>query len=141
MFQDWWKCLSFFFDIRVAIYYLLTSYYFRFFDVKLICVIFLWTQAFYCLIIVLLFWKNVQYYFKAGQYQLATLRLPSKNNSPQKQMNQKFYSRKPCIVLTGLCKEENENLNKLRKDFVVTLSETGISKEEITRNTDILHRI
>ena len=48
-----------------------------------------------------------------------------------------MYSRRSCIVLTGLCKEENENLNKLRKHVVETLCETGISKEEITNNIDI----
>ena len=48
-----------------------------------------------------------------------------------------IYSRRSCIVLTGLCKEENGNLNKLRKDAVETLCETRISKEEITNNIDI----
>ena len=48
-----------------------------------------------------------------------------------------IYSRRSCIVLTGLCKEENENLNKLRKDVVETLCETRISKEEITNKIDI----
>ena len=51
-----------------------------------------------------------------------------------------MYSRS-CIVLTGLCKEENENLNKLKEYVVETLCETGISKEEITNNIDKLHRI
>ena len=50
-------------------------------------------------------------------------------------------SRRSCIVLTRLCKEENENLNKLKEDVVETLCETGISKEEITNNIDKLHRI
>ena len=48
-----------------------------------------------------------------------------------------IYSRRSCIVLTGLCKEENENLNKLRKDVAETLCETRISKEEITNKIDI----
>ena len=48
-----------------------------------------------------------------------------------------IYSRRSCIILTGLCKEENENLNKLRKDVVETLCETRISKEEITNKIDI----
>ena len=52
-----------------------------------------------------------------------------------------MYSRRSCIVLTGLCKEENENLNKLKEDVVETLCETGISKEEITNNKGKLHRI
>ena len=52
-----------------------------------------------------------------------------------------MYSRKSCIVLTGLCKEKNENLNKLKEDVVETLWETGISKEEITNNIGKLHRI
>ena len=51
-----------------------------------------------------------------------------------------MYSRRSCIVLTGLCKEENENLNKLKEDVAETLCETGISKE-ITNNIDKLHRI
>ena len=46
-----------------------------------------------------------------------------------------MYSRK------GLCKEENENLIKLKKDVVETLCETEISKEEITSNINKLHRI
>ena len=50
-------------------------------------------------------------------------------------------SRRPCIVLTELCKEENKNLNKLKKVVANTLSETGISKEEITNNINKLHRI
>ena len=52
-----------------------------------------------------------------------------------------MYSRRSCIALTGLCKEENENLNKLKEDVVEMLCETGISKEEISNNFDKLHRI
>ena len=52
-----------------------------------------------------------------------------------------MYSRRPFVVLTGLCKEENKNLNKLQKCVVGTLSEAGISKEEITNNIDKLYRI
>ena len=52
-----------------------------------------------------------------------------------------MYSRRSCIVLSGLCKEENENLNKLKEDVVETLCETGIFKEEITNNIDKLYRI
>ena len=52
-----------------------------------------------------------------------------------------MYSRRSCIVYTGLCKEENENLNKLKKDVVQTLCDTGISKEEINNNIDQLYRI
>ena len=52
-----------------------------------------------------------------------------------------MYSRRPCIVLTGLCKEKNKNLNKLKKDVVETLCETRISKEEITINIGKFHRI
>ena len=52
-----------------------------------------------------------------------------------------MYSRRSCIVLTRLCKEENENLNKLKEDVVETLCETGISKEKIINNIDKLHRI
>ena len=47
-----------------------------------------------------------------------------------------IYSRRPCIVLTVLCKEENENLSKLKKDVVDTLSESGISKEEVANKID-----
>ena len=50
-----------------------------------------------------------------------------------------MYSRRSCIVFTGLCKEENKNLDKLKD--VETLCETGISKEEITNKIDKLHRI
>ena len=52
-----------------------------------------------------------------------------------------MYSRRFCIVLTGLCKEEDKNLNKLTEDVVETLCKTVISKEEITNNIDKLHRI
>ena len=52
-----------------------------------------------------------------------------------------MYSRRPCIVLTELFKEKNENLKKLKTDVVETLSETGMPKEEITNNIDKLHRI
>ena len=44
-----------------------------------------------------------------------------------------MYLGRPCIILTGLCKEENENLNKL-KDVLDKLRKTGISKEEYLRN-------
>ena len=50
-------------------------------------------------------------------------------------------SRRPCIVLTGLCKEKTKNLNKLKKDVVETLCETRISKEKITINIGKFHRI
>ena len=52
-----------------------------------------------------------------------------------------MYSRKPCIVFTGLYKEKNQNFNKLKKNVVDTLSETGISTEETTNNIEKLHRI
>ena len=52
-----------------------------------------------------------------------------------------MYSRRSCIVLTGLCKEENENLNKLKEDVAETLCQAGISKVEISNNIDKLHRI
>ena len=52
-----------------------------------------------------------------------------------------MYSSRPCIVLTVLSKEEKENLNKLKINVVYTLRETGISKEEITKNIDKIHRI
>ena len=37
--------------------------------------------------------------------------------------------------------EENENLIKLKRDVVDTLSETGIYKEENTKNLQKLHKI
>ena len=52
-----------------------------------------------------------------------------------------MYSRRSCVVLTGFCKEENENFNKLKEVVLETLCETGISKEEISNNIDKLHRI
>ena len=52
-----------------------------------------------------------------------------------------MYSKRSCIILSGLCKEENINLNKLKENVVETLCEIGISKEEITNNIDKLHRI
>ena len=52
-----------------------------------------------------------------------------------------MYSRRSCTVLTGLCREENENFNKLKENVLETLCETGISKEEISNNIDKLHRI
>ena len=52
-----------------------------------------------------------------------------------------MYSRRACVVLTGLYKKENKNFNKLKEDVVETLCETGISKEEISNNLDKLHRI
>ena len=55
--------------------------------------------------------------------------------------NLEMYSKRACVVLTGLCKEENKNFNKLKQDVVETLCETGISKEEISNNLDELHRI
>ena len=52
-----------------------------------------------------------------------------------------MYSRRSCIVLTGLCKEQSENFSKLKEDVLETSCETGISKEEISNNIDKLHRI
>ena len=52
-----------------------------------------------------------------------------------------MYSRRSCVVLTGLCKEENENLNKLKEDVVETLCETGISKEGISNYIDKLEKL
>ena len=52
-----------------------------------------------------------------------------------------MYSRRSCIVLTGLSKKEYENLNKLKEYVLETLCETGISKEEISGNIDKLHKI
>ena len=51
-----------------------------------------------------------------------------------------MYSRS-YIALTGLCKEENENFNKLKEDVLETLCEIGISKEEISNNIYKLHGI
>ena len=36
-------------------------------------------------------------------------------------------SRRPCIVLTELSKEEKEDFNELKKDFFVFLSEMGMN--------------
>lgn len=44
-----------------------------------------------------------------------------------------MYSRRPCFVLAGFLKEENEYLNMLGKAYVYTLSEMWISKEVITK--------
>ena len=52
-----------------------------------------------------------------------------------------MYLRRPCIIFTGLSKQENEDLRKLKKDVVGTLSKTSISKDEIIKNIDKLHRI
>ena len=52
-----------------------------------------------------------------------------------------MYSRRSCIALIGLCKEENENLNKLKEHAVETFCKTGISKEENINNIDKPHRI
>ena len=52
-----------------------------------------------------------------------------------------IYSRKCRIVLTVLCKEENENSNKLKEDVAVTLCKTGISKKEIANDINKLKRI
>ena len=51
-----------------------------------------------------------------------------------------IYSRRSCIPLGGLCKEENKNLNKLKEIVVETLCKMRISKEEITNNINKLHR-
>ena len=44
-----------------------------------------------------------------------------------------MYSRRPCFVLTGFLKEENEYLKMLEKAYVYTLTEMWISKEGITK--------
>ena len=60
-----------------------------------------------------------------------------------------MYSKRSCIVFTGLCKEENENLNKLKKmlkcyarreylkNKLLTTSKNSTVLEKLTK---IIHR-
>ena len=51
------------------------------------------------------------------------------------------YSRRSCIHVNGLQKDDHENNDNLRKTVVENISrKTGISKENIERSIDKLHR-
>lgn len=51
------------------------------------------------------------------------------------------YSRRPCIFVNGLQKDEHEYDNNLRKTVMENISgKTGISKGNIERNIDKLYR-
>ena len=51
------------------------------------------------------------------------------------------YSRRSCIHVNGLQKDDHENNDNLRKTVVENISsKTGISKDNIERSIDKLHR-
>ena len=51
------------------------------------------------------------------------------------------YSRRSCIHVNGLQKDDHENNNNLRKPVVENISsKTGISKDNIKKSIDKLHR-
>ena len=53
----------------------------------------------------------------------------------------KSYSRRSCIPVNGLQKDDHENNDNLRKTVVESISsKTGISKDKIERSMDKLHR-
>ena len=55
--------------------------------------------------------------------------------------NLEAYSRRSCIHVNGLQKDDHENNDNLRKTVVENISsKTGISKDNIERSIDKLHR-
>ena len=64
------------------------------------------------------------------------------NNLPKKKADDlEAYSRRSCIHVNGLQKDDHENNDNLRKTVVENISsKTGISKDNIERSIDKLHR-
>ena len=64
------------------------------------------------------------------------------NNLPKKKADDlEAYSRRSCIHVNGLQKDDHENNNNPRKAVVENISsETAISKDNIERSIDKLHR-
>ena len=50
------------------------------------------------------------------------------------------YSRRPCLIVSGVIKEKNENMENLTETIIDKLEQTGIPKEELKTNIDKLHR-
>ena len=50
------------------------------------------------------------------------------------------YSRRPCIILSGIKKEKNEAILDLKQTVIEHLENTGLPKQEIEKNIDKLHR-
>ena len=51
--------------------------------------------------------------------------------------NQEAYSRRPCIVVSGINQEYNERQEVLENRVTQSLSETGLTEDEIKNNVDI----
>ena len=49
------------------------------------------------------------------------------------------YSRRPCLIVSGVKKEKNENMENLTETIIDKLEQTGIPKE-LKTNIDKLHR-
>ena len=49
-------------------------------------------------------------------------------------------SRRPCLIVSGVKKEKNENMENLTKNVIYKLEQTGIPKEKLKTNIDKLHR-
>ena len=50
------------------------------------------------------------------------------------------YSRRPCLIVSGVKKEKNENMENLTETIIDKLEQTGIPKEKLKINIDKLHR-
>ena len=50
------------------------------------------------------------------------------------------HSRRPCLIVSGVKKEKNENMEDLTGTIIDKLKQTGIPKEELKTNIDKLHR-
>ena len=49
------------------------------------------------------------------------------------------YSRRPCLIVPGVKKEKNENMENLTETIIDKLEQTGIPKEELKTNIGKLH--
>ena len=62
------------------------------------------------------------------------------NNLLEKKDDLEAYSWRPCLIVSGMKKEKNENMENLSETIIDKLEQTGISKEELKTNIDKLHR-
>ena len=50
------------------------------------------------------------------------------------------YSRRPCLIVSGVKKEKNENMENQTETIIDKLEQSGIPKEELKTNINKLHR-
>ena len=58
----------------------------------------------------------------------------------KKAVDLEAYSRRLCLIVSGVKKEKNENMENPTETIIDKLEQTGIPKEELITNIDKLHR-